>query len=111
MNREITTGERSEAVSEHRIGLQRGLPGPRTTPSIKLSAVQLIGLIGIALIVAVYLLPQLNKLPNTSFSYSVLSAVISLLVNFSSSALQRIFCFLISVFGLSKSFDFGQRLQ
>jgi hypothetical protein len=40
---------------------------------------------------AVYLLLQLHKLPNSSLSYSLLYAVISLLFNFSSSALLKAF--------------------
>ena len=63
----------------------------RSTPFIKQSRYRLMGLVGITLIVAVYLLLQLQKLPNSSLSYSLLYAVISLLFNFSSSALLKVF--------------------
>ena len=64
-------------------------PGQRTF-MIK-SAYRLVGLIGVPLVVAVYLLPQLHALPNSSLSYSLLYALISLLFNISSSALLRVF--------------------
>ena len=52
---------------------------------------RLVGLVGVPLIVAVCLLLQLQKLPNSSLGYSLLYAVISLLFNVSSSALLKIF--------------------
>lgn len=55
------------------------------------SGYRLVGLIGVPLVVAVYLLPQLHALPNSSLSYSLLYALISLLFNISSSALLRVF--------------------
>lgn len=67
-------------------GLSRG----QRTFMIK-SAYRLVGLIGVPLVVAVYLLPQLHALPNSSLSYSLLYALISLLFNISSSALLRVF--------------------
>jgi hypothetical protein len=54
------------------------------------------------LIVAVFLLLQLHKLPNSSLSYSLLNAIISILFNFTSSALLKVFSFLISLIGLSR---------
>ena len=59
-----------------------------STRFIKQAGYRLIGCIG-PLIVAVYLLLQLHHLPNSSLSYSLLSAIISVLFNFSSSALTK----------------------
>jgi hypothetical protein len=59
-----------------------------STRFIKQAGYRLVGFIG-PLIVAVYLLLQLNHLPNSSLSYSLLSAIISVLFNFSSSALTK----------------------
>jgi hypothetical protein len=63
----------------------------RSTAFIKHSRYRLMGLVGVPLIMAVYLLLQLQKLPSSSLSYSLLYAVISLLFNFSSSALLKVF--------------------
>jgi hypothetical protein len=67
------------------------LSDERSTAFIKHSGYRLMGLVGGPLIMAVYLLLQLHKLPNSSLSYSLLYAVISLLFNFSSSALLKAF--------------------
>jgi hypothetical protein len=67
------------------------LPDERRTAFIKHSRYRLMGLVGVPLIMAVYLLLQLHKLPNSSLSYSLLYAVVSLLFNFSSSALLKVF--------------------
>ena len=67
------------------------LSNERSTAFIKHSGYRLMGLVGGPLIMAVYLLLQLHKLPNSSLSYSLLYAVISLLFNFSSSALLKAF--------------------
>jgi len=67
------------------------LPDERRAAFIKHSWYRLMGLVGVPLIMAVYLLLQLHKLPNSSLSYSLLYAVISLLFNFSSSALLKVF--------------------
>jgi hypothetical protein len=69
---------------------------------LKRSGYHLLGLVGIPLIVAMCLLLQLHKLPNSSLSYSLLNAIVSVLFNFSSSALLKVFSFLISLFGLSR---------
>jgi len=66
-------------------------PDEPRTAFIKHSSYRLMGLVGVPLIMAVYLLLQLHKLPNSSVSYSLLYAVISLLFNFSSSALLKVF--------------------
>ena len=71
---------------------------------LKHSGYHLLGLVGISLIVAVFLLLQLHKLPNSSLSYSLLNAIVSILFNFSSSALLKAFSFLISVLGFSRWF-------
>lgn len=70
----------------------------------KRSGYHLIGLVGISLIAAVCLFVQLHKLPESSLSYSLLNAVVSLLFNFSSSALLKASSFLVSLVGLSKWF-------
>jgi hypothetical protein len=110
MSRETADVERNDALSGDQIRSRAELPPKRGPVCSTGSGYQLIGLVSIALIVAVYLFLQLNKLPNTSLSYSILNAVISLLFNFSSSALLKVFGFLISLFGLTKSCAFGERL-
>ena len=67
------------------------LSDERSTVFTKHLGYRLMGLVVGPLIVAVYLLLQLHKLPNSSLSHSVLYAVISLLFNFSSSALLKAF--------------------
>jgi len=107
---ERAIAESSEVLSGDQISSPAEQPGNRSTFCIKHSGYQLVGLVSVALTVAVYLLLQLNKLPTTSLSYSILNAIISLLFNFSSSALLKVFWFLISLFGLSKSLVFGERM-
>jgi hypothetical protein len=58
---------------------------------LKYSGHHLLGLVAIPLIVAVCLLLQLHKLPDSSLSYSLLNAIVCLLFNFSSSALLKAF--------------------
>jgi hypothetical protein len=69
---------------------------------LKCSGYHLLGLVGVPLIVALCLLLQLHKLPNSSLSYSLLNAIVSLLFNFSSSALLKASSFLVSLVGLSR---------
>jgi len=66
----------------------------------KRSGYHLIALVAVLLIVAVYLFMQLEKLP----TYSLLNALISVLFNFSSSALLKAFSFLMSLLGLPRAF-------
>lgn len=75
----------------------------------KRSGYHLIALVGVPLIVAVCLLMQLDKLPQSSLSYSLLNGVISVLFNFTSAALLKVSPFLISVLGLSKWFASNAR--
>ena len=70
----------------------------------------LAGFIGVLLIIIAYLLLQLNKLPSSSPSYSLLNAVgalliiVSLFFRFNLSAfLVEAFWLVISLFGLTKS--------
>jgi hypothetical protein len=70
----------------------------------------LAGFIGVLMIVIAYLLLQLDKLPSSSLSYSLLNAagalliVISLIFRFNLSAfVVEVFWFLISLLGLTKS--------
>lgn len=67
------------------------------------------GFVGVLLIVIAYLLLQLDKLPSSSLSFSVLNAAGSLLIMFSlvfkfnaSAFLIEVFWFLISLLGLAK---------
>jgi hypothetical protein len=69
----------------------------------------LAGFVGVLLIVVAYLLLQLDKLPSSSLSFSLLNAAGSLLIMFSlffkfnaSAFLIEVFWFLISLIGLSK---------
>ena len=75
-----------------------------------LSWFDLVGFIGVLLIVVAYLLLQLDKLPSAAPSYSVLNAagalliIVSLIFAFNLSAfVVEVFWFLISLFGLSRS--------
>ena len=89
--------------------MQAELLNGRRTSFLKCSGYHLLGLVGIPLIVAVCLLLQLHKLPNSSLSYSLLNAIVSVLFNFSSSALLKASSFLISLFGLSRWFASSAR--
>jgi hypothetical protein len=78
----------------------------------------LAGFIGVLLIVVAYLLLQLDKLPSSAPSFSLLNAagalliIISLVFKFNFSAfLIEVFWFLISLFGLSKWFVSRKRLR
>jgi predicted membrane protein len=69
----------------------------------------LVGNVGVLLMVVAYLLLQLEKLSGSSISYLLLNAagavlvMISLLFRFNLSAfLMEVFWFLISVYGLTK---------
>jgi hypothetical protein len=70
----------------------------------------LAGFIGVLMIVIAYLLLQLDKLPSSSLSYSLLNAAGALLIIFSlvfrfnlSAFMVEVFWFLISLLGLTKS--------
>jgi hypothetical protein len=74
-------------------------------------ALDLIGNIGVVLLVTTYLMLQLNKLSSDGLAYSVLNAVgaalivISLLVDFNLSALViEVFWVLISLLGIYRYF-------
>ena len=82
--------------------MQAELLNRRDPSFLKCSGYHLLGLVGIPLIVAVCLLLQLHKLPNSSLSYSLLNAIVSILFNFSSSALLKASSFLVSLVGLSR---------
>ena len=67
------------------------------------------GFVGVLLIVIAYLLLQLDKLPSSSLSFSLMNAagslliILSLLFKFNVSAfLIEVFWFLISLLGLAK---------
>ena len=94
--------ERDAGASEDAVTLAT-LSGGRGTISVKQSGYRLVVLVGVPLMISAYLLLQLHKLPNTSLSYSLLNAVISVLANLSSSALLKIFWFLMGLFGVSRS--------
>lgn len=74
---------------------------------LNLSWFDFAGFLGVVVIVAAYLLLQLNRLPSTAPAYSLLNAVgaflvmLSLLFDFNLAAfLMEAFWFLISLFGL-----------
>jgi len=76
-----------------------------------LTSFDLAGFIGVVMIVIAYLLLQLDKLPSSSLSYSLLNAagalliIISLIFKFNLSAfIVEVFWFLISLLGLTKWF-------
>lgn len=80
---------------------------------MKYGLVDLLGLIGVVLIVVTYLLLQLEKLRSNDLAYSLLNAigasliVLSLLVNFNLSALlMEVFWVLISCLGIYRYFRF-----
>ena len=75
-----------------------------------LSWFDVVGFIGVLLIVVAYLLLQLDKLPSSSPKYSLLNAggalliIVSLIFAFNLSAfVVEVFWFLISLLGLSRS--------
>jgi hypothetical protein len=77
---------------------------------MNLNLFDLAGFIGVFLIVIAYLLLQLDKLPSSSPSYSLLNAVgalliiVSLIFKFNLSAfIVEAFWFLISLLGLRRS--------
>ena len=76
----------------------------------------LAGFVGVLLIVIAYLLLQLEKLPSSSLSFSLLNASGSLLIALSlffkfnlSAFLIEVFWFLISLMGLWRSLSGGKR--
>jgi hypothetical protein len=76
----------------------------------------LTGFLGVALIVGAYLFLQLDKLPSSVPSYSLLNAagslliIVSLIFKFNTSAfLIEAFWFLISLFGLWKALTSRKR--
>ena len=78
----------------------------------------LAGFIGVLLIVIGYLLLQLDKLPSSSLSFSLLNAAGSLLIMLSlifkfnvSAFLIEVFWFLISLIGLTKWLAARKRLR
>ena len=89
--------------------MQAELLNRRDPSFLKCSGYHLLGLVGVPLIVAVCLLLQLHKLPDSSLSYSLLNAIVSVLFNFSSSALLKAFSCLISLLGLSRWFTSSAR--
>jgi len=77
--------------------------------SVNLNLFDLAGFIGVLLIVIAYLLLQLDKLPSSALSFSLLNAAGSLLIMLSlifsfnvSAFLIEVFWFLISLIGLAK---------
>src|SRR2546421_12356529 len=78
----------------------------------------LAGFIGVLLIVIAYLLLQLDKLPSSALSFSLLNAAGSLLIMLSlifkfnvSAFLIEVFWFLISLIGLAKWLAARKRLR
>jgi hypothetical protein len=86
--------------------------------SVNLNLFDLAGFIGVLLIVIAYLLLQLDKLPSSALSFSLLNAggslliMLSLIFKFNMSAfLIEVFWFLISLIGLSKWLAARKRLR
>jgi hypothetical protein len=86
--------------------------------TMNLDLFDLAGFVGVLLIVIAYLLLQLDKLPSSSLSFSLLNAVGSLLITLSlvfkfnlSAFLIEVFWFLISLIGLSKWLAARKRLR
>jgi len=78
--------------------------------NVELTWFDLTGFIGVLLIIVAYLLLQLDKLPSSSPSYSLLNAagalliIVSLIFQFNLSAfIVEVFWLLISLLGLTKS--------
>ena len=78
---------------------------------MKYGVVDLLGLIGVVIIVVTYLFLQLGKLSSNALAYSLMNAigasliVASLLVNFNLSALlMEVFWVLISLLGVYRYF-------
>ena len=78
---------------------------------MKYGLVDLLGLIGVVIIVVTYLFLQLGKLSSNALAYSLMNAigasfiVLSLLVNFNLSALlMEVFWVLISLLGVYRYF-------
>ena len=77
---------------------------------VNLTWFDLTGFIGVLLIIIAYLLLQLDKLPSSSPSYSLLNAagalliIVSLIFQFNLSAfIVEVFWLLISLFGLTRT--------
>ena len=86
--------------------------------SVNLNLFDLAGFIGVLLIVIAYLLLQLDKLPSSALSFSLLNAAGSLLIMLSlifsfnvSAFLIEVFWFLISLIGLAKWLAARKRLR
>jgi hypothetical protein len=85
---------------------------------MSLNLFDLAGFIGVLLIVIAYLLLQLDRLPSSSLSFSLLNAAGSLLIMLSlifklnvSAFLIEVFWFLISLIGLSRWLFSRNRLR
>ena len=78
----------------------------------------LAGFVGVLLVVIAYLLLQLDKLPSSALSFSLLNAAGSLLITISlifkfnvSAFLIEVFWFLISLIGITKWLAARKRLR
>jgi hypothetical protein len=92
--------------------------GSEVAIGMRFDLFDLAGFIGVLLIVIAYLLLQLDRLPSSSLSFSLLNAAGSLLIMFSlvfkfnvSAFLIEVFWFLISLLGLTKWLMARKRLQ
>ncbi len=92
---------------DHEVSLA-GRSRERSSFFIKRSTFRLLGLIGVPLAAAVYLFLELSHTPHASLNHSLLNAILSLLVNVSSSAILKGFWFLVSLLGASKSFIYRE---
>jgi hypothetical protein len=85
------------------------LPDNKLAITMNFDLFDLAGFVGVLLIVIAYLLLQLDKLPSSSLSFSLLNAggslliMLSLIFKFNVSAFSiEVFWFLISLIGVSK---------
>jgi hypothetical protein len=106
MNRE--TLEKADVLSKHEVCSSEEWLIARSEVR-KRPGYHLIALVGVPLIVAVCLLMQLDKLPQSSLNYSLLNGMVSVLFNFTSAALLKVSPFLISLLGLPKWFASSAR--
>jgi hypothetical protein len=91
-------------------------PNNEVTITMNFGLFDFAGFIGVLLIVVAYLLLQLDKLPSSAPSFSLLNAagalliIVSLVFKFNFSAfLIEVFWFLISLFGLWRAFTSRKR--
>src|SRR4030095_13878172 len=116
----VSWDSRQDLVRARRLRITRNASATISdmTMTANVTWFDLAGFLGVLLIVVAYLLLQLDKLPSSAPSYSLLNAagalliMVSLLFKFNFSAfLIEVFWFLISLLGLSRWLISRQRLR